>query len=270
MTGKPGKEWNTALYDGKHSFVWKYGEEVIELLAPQPGERILDLGCGTGHLTSRIAASGALVVGVDQSPAMIESARNNYSELQFVEADATGLNFDAEFDAVFSNATIHWIKDQRALASAIWRALKPGGRFVAEFGGKGNLSAVREALKRAMNNIGHRVTNGGLERYYPAIGEYATLLESAGFRVTHAVHFERPTKLGNGERGLGDWLATFADNVLEPLTQDEQNNVIVDVESQLRSELFRDGNWFADYRRIRIVAIKESTLGARPARPPSA
>ena len=258
MTGKPGKEWNTALYDGKHSFVWKYGEEVIELLAPQQGERILDLGCGTGHLTSRIAASGASVVGVDQSPAMIESARNNYPELQFVEADATGLNFNAEFDAVFSNATIHWIKDQRALASVIRRALKPDCRFVAEFGGRGNLRAVRAALKRAMGGVGHEVKEGGgLERYYPSIGEYATLLESAGFRVTHAWHFERPTKLENGERGLRDWLSTFADNVLEPLQAAERELVIRDVESQLGTELFRDGNWFADYRRIRIVALKE-------------
>ncbi|MEK6302217.1 MAG: methyltransferase domain-containing protein [Acidobacteriota bacterium] len=258
MTGLPEKEWNTALYDGKHSFVWKYGEEVIELLAPQPGERILDVGCGTGHLTSRIASSGASIVGVDKSPRMIESARKSYPDLKFLESDATSLNFDSEFDAVFSNATIHWIKDQRALASAIWRALKPGGRFVAEFGGRGNLSAVRKALKRAMSSARHEViAGGGLERYYPSIGEYATLLEAAGFRVTHAVHFERPTKLENGERGLSDWLATFADNVLEPLTALERESVVGNVETQLRGELFRDESWFADYRRIRVIAIKQ-------------
>ena len=256
MTNAREKEWDTALYDGRHSFVWKYGEDVIELLAPVQGERILDLGCGTGHLTSLIAAAGADVVGVDKSPSMIESAKRSYPDLEFIESDATTLDFDSEFDAVFSNATIHWVKDQRALASAIRRALKPGGRFVAEFGGKGNLSAVREALKRAMSNIGHQVTNGGLERYYPSIGEYATLLESAGFRVTNAVHFERPTKLENGERGLRDWLATFADNVLDRLTPEERSKVFLDVESQLRNELFRDGSWFADYRRIRIVATK--------------
>ncbi|HSF22777.1 MAG TPA: methyltransferase domain-containing protein [Blastocatellia bacterium] len=251
------KQWNTSLYDGKHSFVWKYGEGVIELLEPRQGERILDLGCGTGHLTSRIAAAGATVVGIDKSPAMIESARKAYPELEFIESDGTTIGFSSEFDAVFSNATIHWVKDQAALASAIWRALKPGGRFVAEFGGKGNLSAVREALKRALSNIGHHGATAGLERYYPSVGEYATLLESAGFRVTQAIHFERPTRLENGERGLSDWLATFADNVLNPLTPEERNKVILNVESQLRSELFRDGSWFADYRRIRIVAIKK-------------
>jgi trans-aconitate methyltransferase len=261
MSGTPQKEWNAAGYDGKHSFVWKYGEEVIELLAPAPNERILDLGCGTGHLTNRIAASGAAVVGVDSSPAMIESARKNYPELDFVETNATSLSFDAEFDAVFSNATIHWIKDQSGLTAAIWRALKPGGRFVAEFGGKGNLRAVREALERAMTGAGHQVNYDALARYYPTVGEYATLLESGGFCVTYAAHFERPTRLENGERGLRDWLATFADNVLEALTpnQLEQDNAAV--ESQLRPELFRDGSWFADYRRIRIVAIKEP-LGA--------
>jgi trans-aconitate methyltransferase len=256
MTDARDKQWNTALYDGRHSFVWKYGEDVIELLAPMQGERILDLGCGTGHLTSLIAAAGAEVLGVDKSPRMIESAKENYPELEFIESDATTLGFNSEFDAVFSNATIHWIKDQHALASAIWRSLKPGGRFVAEFGGKGNLSAVRQALKRAMSNIGHQITNGGLERYYPSKGEYATLLESAGFRVTNAVHFERPTKLENGERGLRDWLATFADNILDRLTPEERNEVFLDVESQLRNELFREGSWFADYRRIRIVAIR--------------
>lgn len=257
MTDAHDKKWDTSLYDGKHSFVWKYGEGVIELLAPQPGERILDLGCGTGHLTSLIAAAGASVVGVDKSSKMIESARKSYPDLKFFESDATGLDFDSEFDAVFSNATIHWIKDQQALASMIWRALRPGGRFVAEFGGKGNLRAVREALKRAMSDAGHEVRDGGaLDRYYPSIGEYATLLERAGFRVTHAVHFERPTKLENGERGLSDWLATFADNVLEGLTPVERESVVRDVESQLRGELFRDESWFADYRRIRIVALK--------------
>src|SRR6185295_14035110 len=114
MTDARDKEWDTSLYDGKHSFVWKYGEGVIELLAPEAGEKILDLGCGTGHLTSLIAEAGALVVGVDKSPKMIESARASYPELEFVESDATGLDYDLEFDAVFSNATIHWIKDQRA------------------------------------------------------------------------------------------------------------------------------------------------------------
>jgi len=257
MSEARDKEWDTTLYDGKHSFVWKYGEGVIELLAPQPGEKILDLGCGTGHLTSLIAEAGASVVGLDKSPKMIESARKGYPELEFVQSDATSLAFDSEFDAVFSNATIHWIKDQRALALAIRRALKPGGRFVAEFGGKGNLRAVRAALKRAMSGADHGVKDGGgLDRYYPSIGEYSTLLEAAGFHVTHAAHFERPTKLENGERGLRDWLSTFADNVLEPLSSGERELVIRDVESQLRSELFRDGSWFADYRRIRIVALK--------------
>lgn len=260
MTNALDKEWDTSLYDGKHSFVWKYGEEVIELLGPRQGERILDLGCGTGHLTNRIAAADARVVGVDKSPRMIEGAKENYPDLTFIESDATTLGFNSEFDAVFSNATIHWIKDQAGLTSAIWRALKPGGRFVAEFGGKGNLKAVRQALTRAISAASHQTNYDGLERYYPTIGEYATLLESAGFRVTYSLHFERPTKLENGERGLRDWLATFADNILNPLPPEERNKVILSIESQLRSELFRDGSWFADYRRIRVVAIKNPSI----------
>src|SRR5206468_2153174 len=130
-------------YDDKHSFVWKYGKEVLDLLAPREGERILDVGCGTAHLTNQIASRGARVVGLDKSSAMIERARALYPELQLEVADATDFHFDEPFDAVFSNAAIHWMKDQDAVARAVFNALKPGGRFVAEFGGKGNIKKTR-------------------------------------------------------------------------------------------------------------------------------
>jgi trans-aconitate 2-methyltransferase len=250
------KEWDPRGYDQKNSFVWKLGAGVIELLAPQTGERILDLGCGTGHLTNQISATGAEVVGLDKSPKMIDQARQLYPQLQFVIADAEHFHFNEPFDAVFSNAAIHWIKDQRAVARCIWESLKPGGRFVAEFGGKGNIEAVRSALRRAVEGVGENISFEPFARYYPSIGEYATLLEAQGFRVTFASHFERPTELENGDNGLRNWLFTFTDNVLDALPEGKRETVIGEVERQLRPVLFRDGRWFADYRRIRIAAAR--------------
>jgi len=251
------KTWNTALYDGKNAFVWKHGRGVVELLAPQPGERILDLGCGTGHLTNQIAAAGAEVIGMDKSQSMIEEARRLYPSLRFEIADATNFHFDKPFDAVFSNAAIHWMKDQPAVARCIWDALKPGGRFVAEFGGKGNIRAIRSALNDAVAAAGETINAEPFARYYPSVGEYASLLEALGFRVTFATHFDRPTKLDEEANGLRNWLFTFADNVIESLPEDKRENVIAQVERELKPTLFQEGSWFADYRRIRIVAVKQ-------------
>lgn len=255
---QPEKTWNTELYDGKNAFVWKHGRGVVELLAPQAGERILDLGCGTGHLTNQIASAGAEVIGLDKSQSMIEEARRLYPTLRFEIADATDFHFDQPFDAVFSNAAIHWMKDQPAVARCIWDALKPGGRFVAEFGGKGNIRAIRTALTDAVEAAGETINAEPFARYYPAIGEYATLLEARGFRVTFATHFDRPTKLDEGEKGLRNWLFTFADNVVESVPESKREDVIAQVERALKPALFRDGSWFADYRRLRVVAYKEA------------
>src|SRR5690242_11899204 len=131
--------WDSALYDDRHSFVWKGGAELIDLLNPTSGQRILDLGCGTGHLTAQIAKRGARVTGLDSSPSMIAQARQNYPRLKFVLSDARSLEFREEFEAVFSNAVLHWILDAEAVVAGVARALTPGGRFVLEFGGKKNI-----------------------------------------------------------------------------------------------------------------------------------
>src|SRR5262249_37129739 len=146
--------WDAALYDAKHAFVWKHGESLIELLAPRPGERVLDLGCGTGHLTARLAAAGAEGVGLDQSPAMTEQARRAYPQVPFVEADARDFDLKEPFDAVFSNATLHWVREPGRVVACVARALKPGGRFVAEFGGKGNVRALAAGLGHAARTAG--------------------------------------------------------------------------------------------------------------------
>lgn len=251
------KRWDPALYDSKHSFVWKYGQELIELLAPQPGERILDLGCGTGHLSSQLASMGASVTGLDHSQAMIEQARLNYPDLEFVEGDAADFAFAALFDGVFSNAALHWVKRAEDVIVCVARALKPGGRFVAEFGGKGNIQAIHVALLQALNELGFEDKTEWNPWYYPSIGEYASLLERHGLAVRHAVLFDRPTPLEEGERGLRLWLEMFAGDLLDTLPPEPREQAIQSVERQLRPSRFQDGSWIADYARIRVLARRE-------------
>jgi trans-aconitate methyltransferase len=246
-------DWNADEYDGSHSFVYEYGDDVIELLDPEPDECILDLGCGTGHLTRTIAESGTDVVGADASPEMVAEARAANPDCEFVRADATNLAFDGEFDAVFSNAALHWIDDQDAAVESVRTALRPGGRFVAEMGGAGNVRAIVDAVTEELDARGYETQNPW---HFPTVGEYASRLESRGFEVRYATLFDRPTELDEGERGLAAWLEMFGDELLGPLSTDERDTVVAAVADSLREELFRDGTWVADYRRLRFVAIR--------------
>jgi len=253
MNSPNQSEWNPGLYDDKHSFVWKFGEGVLELLAPKPGERILDLGCGTGHLTSKIAESGAKVVGIDRSPSMIEEARAAYPDIEFNVGDATNLTFSGDFDAVFSNAVLHWVKDADGAAASIARAMKPAGRFVAEFGGKDNIDRIVHALYAALRLAGVENPTAVNPWYYPSIGEYSTVLERNGFHVSFANHFDRMTPL-SGEQGIRDWLAMFAGQFTSAVVEDKRIAFIQSVEELLRPSLYFDGIWHADYKRLRVVA----------------
>lgn len=251
------REWDAAAYDKKHSFVWKYGAEVVELLAPKRGERILDLGCGTGHLTNRMALAGAEVIGLDRSADMIEQARKAYFNITFVLGNAYDFSFDEPFDAVFSNAALHWMTRAEEVARCISRALKPGGRLVAEFGSKGNLRHLHAAVRKVMASLGYA---GGEELnlwYFPNIAEYATLLQRQGLEVTYAILFDRPTALEGGPNGMRGWLETFTSNFLARLKPEDRSRYLEQVEAELRPALFRDGTWYADYRRIRVVAVKQ-------------
>lgn len=243
--------WNTTLYEHKHSFVWEYAEDLLKLLSAQPGERILDLGCGTGQLTEKIALAGAEVLGIDSAASMIEKAIANYPQLQFVVADARNFQVAQPFDAVFSNAVLHWILEPDAAIGCIRQALKPGGRFVAEFGGKGNVQAIATTLASVLDTFGYA---SPVETwYFPSIGDYATRLEQQGFDVTYAVLLDRPTPL-EGDAGMANWIEMFASRFLSQLTGEQQTEVTQAVEQQLKPTLYRDGKWWADYRRIRIVA----------------
>ncbi|MEG4206356.1 methyltransferase domain-containing protein [Microcoleus sp. Pol7_A1] len=251
--------WNTSLYEQKHAFVWQYGESLLKLVAPQAGERILDLGCGTGQLTEKIAQSGASVQGIDSSLSMISTAKVNYPHINFAAADARDFKVEYLLDAVFSNAVLHWIKPPDAVINCVEKALKPGGRFVAEFGGKGNVGAIVRALLSVLSEIGCQEPEALNPWYFPTIGEYAGLLEKQGFDVGYAVLFDRPTPLEGGSAGMVNWIEMFASGFFSGLSDDVRSQVINAVEERLRSALYRDGNWIADYRRIRVVAIKKSS-----------
>jgi trans-aconitate methyltransferase len=242
--------WDASLYESDHAFVWKYGAELVPLLDPQPAERILDLGCGTGHLTAEIAAAGSQTLGIDSSADMIGQARQNYPKLKFQLADARTFSVDEPVDAVFSNAALHWIPEARPVAQALHRALKPGGRFVAEFGGKGNNAKVIAALKEA------GASDPLLTFYFPSIGEYAGLLESEGFEVHFATLFDRPTELEDPARGLEQWLLMFQQKALAAIPAESREKAFRQIEDRVRPELFYNGKWHIDYRRIRVVAVR--------------
>jgi trans-aconitate methyltransferase len=251
-----GAEWNAKLYDAKHDFVWKYGSDLVSLLDPQAGERILDLGCGTGHLTAQIAESGARVTGVDRSAEMVAAARLAYPNLKFEIADARNRTCHGEFDAVFSNATLHWIHEPELVLQGIWKALRVGGRFVAEFGGKKNIGAMQDAFDRALVELGAAKPGEVQPWYYPSVSEYATLVEKNGFEVRFITLFDRPTGLADGAAGMRNWIAMFGTDYLARAGDARREEFLRRVEEILRPKLFRDGQWWADYRRLRLAAYK--------------
>jgi len=246
-------KWDAGLYDDKHSFVWKMAAGLVQLLEPKPGERILDVGCGTGHLTAQIAASGAATLGIDQSPEMIQQAREKFPELRFEVMDARAISLEERFDASFSNATLHWILEPERVIHGIVKVLKPGGRFVAEFGGKGNVAGLLAAAQSAWNRLRLRMPMES-PWFYPSVAEYAGLLERQGLEVTYALLFDRPTPLEDGERGLRMWLEMFGGSMMGKLPAHEREKLVEEIEREARGSLFKDGQWVMDYRRLRIVA----------------
>ncbi len=224
---------------------------MIDLLNPQPGECILDLGCGTGQLTQALAETGAIVSGIDADAAMVVTAQRHYPQLSFAVADACNFTVEKPVDGIFSNAVLHWVKPPEQAVEAIARALNPGGKFVAEFGGKGNVQAIVQAVEtvRAESNLS--------PWYFPSIGEYTQLLERYGLEVTFAALTDRPTPLKEGDQGLANWLKMFGQSLLAGLSDDDVVAVVHDVEALLRSDMYDGHQWSADYRRLRLMAIKQ-------------
>jgi trans-aconitate methyltransferase len=246
--------WDAELYEAKHGFVWTYGEDLLAILRPQPGERILDLGCGPGQLTAQIARAGAEVVGLDVSPEMIGQARQNFPKLKFVLQNAASMKFEDEFDAVFSNAALHWMLDASGVLRAVVKALREGGRFVLEMGGRGNVQIIEEAIRRVVAPY----YNGEIparRTYFPSIGEYASLMEASGLEPQMAQLFDRPTPL-EGEQGMANWIKGFKWYYFEGLPNAQREQALREVVEELRPVLFSESGWYADYRRLRVTSIK--------------
>ena len=250
-------KWNAELYDQKHAFVYQFGENVLELLGAQKDERILDLGCGTGYLTSQIQQKGAKVTGIDASPDMIAKAKATYPEVEFFVKDGTDFHFDEKFDAVFSNATLHWIKNADGAIQSVYNALKPGGRFVAEMGGKGNVQQLVAATKKVLGKYGYDKVDEANPWYFPSAAAYATKLEAAGFRVTFTAHFDRKTQLQDGRQGVAKWLTMFGPSFFASVPENELPQILNEITDELEPYYNDNGEWYADYKRLRFTAIKE-------------
>lgn len=243
------QHWDPNRYARNAGFVAELGMPVVELLDPKPGERILDLGCGDGVLTAKLQALGCDVVGVDASADQIEAAKARGLDARVV--DATALPFDSEFDAVFSNAVLHWIKRPDDVIAGVARALQPGGRFVGEFGGSTNVAAVVGALTVALSSRG-KDANLINPWYFPTPDEYCAKLEAKGFQVRRIELFPRPTPIPGS---VIDWLETFGETFTKALPETERAPFLAEVQDMLRPKLCdADGKWTVDYVRLRFAA----------------
>ncbi len=245
------QEWRADRYKRHAPFVPQLGQRVLDLLNPQPGERVLDVGCGDGVLSERIRQTGAMVVGVDGSADMVRAAKQHGIDARLV--DARDLDFEAEFDAAFSNAALHWMKrDPDAVLAAVRRALSPGGRFAAEFGGHGNVAAITVALLAVLSRHGIESAASLSPWYFPTPDEYQAKLEHAGFHVDLIELVPRPTILPTDMRG---WLETFAGQFFNILPQRERPDALDEAVELLRPALCdTEGHWTVDYVRLRFLA----------------
>ncbi len=250
VAGDPSRQtWSSATYDENVRFVSELGKGVVDWLAPRAGERILDLGCGDGALTIALRDAGADVVGVDSSDDFVQAARERGLDARLMDAHA--LTFSREFDAVFSNAALHWMIEPEKVVAGIARALKPGGRFVAEFGGHGNVAAITTAMRAVGAAMGGDVSAAG-PWYFPTEAEYSALLGTHGLEVSRITRFPRPTPLPTGMRG---WLETMRAPFFDQFG-DRRDEAMARVLDALAPSLSDSaGNWTADYMRLRVEAV---------------
>jgi SAM-dependent methyltransferase len=249
----PAQDWDSNVYATNARFVADLAGAAFDLLSPQPGERILDLGCGDGAVTKKISEAGADVLGVDASEDLVRATRN--LGVSACVVNGHHLEFDQEFDAVFSNAALHWMRDPDAVIAGVRRALKPGGRFVAEFGGGENVAKIIAAIDEELSARGKPGLTGN-PWYFPSSESYGALLEKGGFRVDQIGLIDRPTRLPGD---VGGWLDTFAESflrVIDPSDRPAARDAIVD---RLRDRICdENGVWWADYVRLRFRAFLES------------
>ena len=252
-----GAGWDAGLYDRSFGFVAAFGSDMLDLLAPEAGERIVDLGCGTGTLTAAIAERGAEVIGIDGDAAMVERARALHPALAFEHADGRDFAIPGTADAVFSNAALHWMKEEPAqVIACVARALRPGGRFVAEMGAHRNVRIITDALYRALAEEGVPAEAVDFPWYFPRTSRYVALLEDGGFDVVQIHYFARPTPLDDCPNGLADWIAMFGRNFTDAAPPGRARAVVDRTVALTRARLCPDGRWVTDYTRLRFVAVR--------------
>ena len=275
-------QWDVARYQKQHSFVYEYGASLVDVAQPNPGERILDVGCGSGELTQALyeraqqeqqqlpsndtfttTPTPTVVMGMDADPGMIARATEAYPDVTFFRGDArnfrltttdnNGEDDDPRVDLVFSNAALHWVGPDGAesMVKSLVRAMKPGARLVVEFGGKGNVASIVQACSQVL-------LSGVADNfwYFPSIAEFTSLLERHGIEVTSAELFDRPTVLEEGSEGLKNWIRMFGSAFLKNTTPEQDEEALEKVCEMLRPVLFDGSQWIADYRRIRVVGRK--------------
>jgi trans-aconitate methyltransferase len=241
--------WDARAYDRDFAFVSAYGAELLDWLDPQPGETVLDLGCGTGELAAKIADTGATVIGIDSDPAMIEAARRRLPDADLRVADAHDFTVEEPVDAVFSNAALHWMPSSVEVLGCVSDALRGGGRFVAEMGATGNVETVTAAVDQACREAG--LPERDWPWMFPSPAQYAAMLEDAGFEIRELDFRDRPTRLV-GTDGFTSWLQMFAGSVVADLPDD----LLARAAEIARPRLWREDAWWADYRRLRFRAVK--------------
>ena len=243
----PTNTWKPNLYVKHASFVPAMARDLVEWLAPKAGERVLDLGCGDGVLTMDLVRAGAHVVGVDLSPAMAQAAQVKGLDVRVGTAET--LQFENEFDAVFSNAMLHWTRDVDAVLAGVHRALRPGGRFIGEFGGAGNTAKFLAATAAVLTRRGFPFRQPW---YYPTPEAFGTALTHAGFSVDRTRLFDRPTPLAGG---IVEWLDTFGEPLLDGMPVSDRPTITQEIEDAAKDALcLADGTWVMDYVRLRFAA----------------
>lgn len=247
-------KWDAEKYTDNFAFVHKHGMGVIGLIENKGG-KVLDLGCGNGALTKVLCDKGYDVIGADASDDMLAKARKEYPELEFIKADATDFVLPEKVDTVFSNAVFHWINRELhpKMLDCVYNALNNGGEFVFESGGRGNAEKIHSKLAEVFARHGYHYHT---EYYFAGVGDYASLVEQAGFTVKYAELFERPTELA-GENGLDEWIRMFLQIPFSVIKyRAEADEIIAEAVEELKSELYINGKWYADYMRLRMRAVK--------------
>ena len=246
--------WDASAYDRAFSYVNVLAASLLEWLAPRSGERILDLGCGTGDLTARIAETGAVVSGFDRDAGMIAQARTKFPSIPFDVRDGHAFALDAPVEAVFSNAALHWMTRADDVIRCVHGALVPGGRFVAEFGAGANVAAPIAALRSAVTARG--IDLPVLPWYFPTPAQHATRVEAGGFEIHRLDYFARPTALADGQTAA-DWWRMFGPSVLAQLPADQVDDILRQVDDMLAPQIVdADGRWIIDYVRLRFIAVR--------------